>query len=51
MAVAIWTAKLPELHGVVDLANTIEFTYLALFVWLVMQRPGRVSLDHLIARV
>src|SRR5258706_14691313 len=25
-AVEIYTAKLPELHGVVDLANTIEFT-------------------------
>ncbi|MGE0397037.1 MAG: DoxX family protein [Kofleriaceae bacterium] len=50
MAVAIWTAKLPELHGLVDLANTIEFTYLALFVWLVVQGPGLVSIDHLLAR-
>ncbi len=50
MAVAIWTAKLPELHGLVDLANTIEFTYLALFVWLVVQGPGSASIDHLLAR-
>lgn len=50
MAVAIWTARLPELHGVVDLANTIEFTYLALFVWLVVHGPGAVSVDHLLRR-
>jgi len=50
MAVAIWTAKLPELHGLVDLANTIELTYLALFVWLLVQGPGTASIDHLIAR-
>jgi putative oxidoreductase len=50
MAVAILTAKLPELHGVVDLANTIEFTYLAMFVWLVVAGAGAVSLDRVIAR-
>jgi len=50
MAVAIYTAKLPELHGVVDLANTVEFTYLAMFVWLVVRGAGAASLDHLIAR-
>lgn len=50
MAVAILTAKLPELHGVVDLAGTIEMTYLAIFVWLVVAGAGAASLDHLIAR-
>jgi putative oxidoreductase len=50
MAVAIWTAKLPELHGVVDLANTIELTYLVMFAWLVVAGAGAVSIDHLIAR-
>jgi len=50
MTVAILTAKLPELHGVVDLANTVEFTYLAMFVWLVVSGPGAASLDHLVAR-
>lgn len=49
MAVAIYTAKLPELHGVVDLVNTIEWTYLAMFVWLVVAGAGKASLDHLIA--
>jgi putative oxidoreductase len=50
MTVAIATAKLPELHGVVDLANTIELTYLVMFVWLVVSGAGAASLDHLIAR-
>jgi uncharacterized membrane protein YphA (DoxX/SURF4 family) len=50
MAVAIWTAKLPELHGVIDLVNTIEFTYLAMFVWLVVSGAGAASLDHLLVR-
>lgn len=50
MAVAIYTAKLPDLHGIVDLANTIEFTYLAMFVWLVVRGAGTASLDHAIAR-
>lgn len=50
MAVAIWTAKLAEIHGLVDLANTIEFTYLAMFVWLFVQGPGAASIDHLLAR-
>lgn len=50
MAVAIYTAKLPELHGVVDLVNTIEWTYLAMFVWLVVAGAGKASLDYLIAR-
>lgn len=51
MAVAIWTAKLPQLHGLVDLANTIEFTYLAMFVWLVVHGPGAVSIDQFARRI
>ena len=50
MAVAIYTAKLPDLHGAVELANTIEWTYLAMFVWLVVSGAGKASLDHVIAR-
>jgi putative oxidoreductase len=50
MAVAIYTAKLPDLHGAVELANTIEWTYLAMFVWLALAGAGKASLDHLIAR-
>lgn len=50
MAVAIWTAKSPELHGLVDLANTIEFAYLAAFVWLFVCGAGAASADHAILR-
>ncbi len=50
MAVAIWTAKLPELHGVVDLANTIEFAYLVAFVWLFVSGAGSASGDHAVTR-
>lgn len=50
MAVAIWTAKLPDVHGVIDLANTLEFTYLAAFVWLAVAGAGAASLDHVVAR-
>ncbi len=50
MVVAIWTAKLPDLHGVVDLAGTIELAYLASFVWLVVHGGGAASLDRLLGR-
>src|SRR5262249_54532756 len=49
MAVAILTAKLPEIHELSDVANA-ELIYLAAFVWLVLRGPGPVSVDHLIAR-
>lgn len=51
MAVAIYTAKLPELHGVTDLAGTIEFAYLVMFVWLVAAGAGAVSLDRALDRL
>jgi putative oxidoreductase len=50
MTVAILTAKLPELHGAVELANTIEWTYLVMFVWLIVSGAGAASLDHVVAR-
>ena len=51
MAVAIWTAKLPELHGVVDLARTDELAYLVMFVWLVVAGAGAASLDRLVGQL
>jgi putative oxidoreductase len=51
MAVAIWTAKWPEIHGVADLANTIEMAYLAMFVWLLVSGGGAISLDRVLARL
>lgn len=50
MAVAFYTAKLPELHGFdgfKEAVGTIELTYLAIFVWLVVRGAGVASLDHL----
>jgi putative oxidoreductase len=49
MAVAIYTAKLPDLHGVTDLAGTDEFAYLVMFVWLAVAGAGLISLDAVIA--
>jgi putative oxidoreductase len=51
MAVAIWTAKLPDLHGVVDLARTDELAYLVMFVWLVVAGAGAASLDRLLVHL
>ena len=46
MAVAILTAKVDEVHGLPDLFGLVEWTYLALLVWLALAGPGRVSIDH-----
>lgn len=51
MAVALSTAILPDLHGLRDLAASIEFTYLAIFAWFVLSGPGRVSLDAVIVKM
>jgi len=48
MAVAILTAKADEVHGLPDLFGLVEWTYLAMFVWIALAGPGRASLDHLI---
>ncbi|MEO8551699.1 MAG: DoxX family protein [Kofleriaceae bacterium] len=50
MAVAIWTAKLPEVHGIADLAGTVEVAYLVAFVWLLVSGGGVVSIDRLLMR-
>lgn len=50
MTVATLTAKLPEAESLIDLASTIELTYLVTFVWLVLHGGGKASLDHLITR-
>jgi putative oxidoreductase len=50
MAVAIYTAKLPALHGLVDLAGTTELAYLAMFAWLALAGAGPASLDHAVRR-
>jgi putative oxidoreductase len=50
MIVAILTAKRKDLHGIFDLVGFDEFTYLAVLVMLALIGPGRVSVDHLVAR-
>jgi putative oxidoreductase len=50
MAVAFVTAIVPNSESFLDLFSTIELTYLAIFVWLIVSGGGRISIDHLIAR-
>lgn len=50
MAVAFLTAILPEAQGVLGLFSTIELTYLVIFVWLVVNGAGAISLDRLLVR-
>lgn len=46
MAVAILTAQREQVHGLADLFGLVEWTYLALLLWIVLAGPGSISLDH-----
>jgi putative oxidoreductase len=48
MAVAILTAQRENVHGLPDLFGLIEWTYLALLLWLALAGPGKASLDHVL---
>ena len=48
MAVAILTAKRPEISGIRSLLAFEEFTYLAGFLWLFVAGAGKASLDALL---
>ena len=48
MAVAILTAKRPEIDGIRSLLAFDEFTYLAGFLWLFVAGAGKASLDALL---
>ena len=50
MTVAIWTAKIPDVHGIADLAGTVEVAYLVACVWLLVSGGGSVSIDRFLAR-
>ena len=50
MTVATLTSALPQAEHVLDLANTIEVTYLVIFLWLVVHGAGAVSVDAAIVR-
>ncbi len=47
MGVAILTAQREQIHGLPDLFGLVEWTYLALLLWVALAGPGKVSLDHL----
>ena len=48
MAVAILTAQRESVHGLPDLFGLVEWTYLALLLWIALAGPGKASLDHLL---
>jgi putative oxidoreductase len=49
MTVALGTAIIPKAETLSSLFGTIEVTYLAIFVWLVLAGGGRLSLDRVVA--
>jgi putative oxidoreductase len=49
MVVAFVTAILPGTEFL-DLFSTIELTYIAIFVWLIVSGAGPISIDRLLAR-
>ena len=50
MIVALITAKAEDVAGVSDLVGTIEFTYIALLIWLIVSGAGALSLDRVLGR-
>jgi len=50
MCVAIRTAQWENVDGIGSLVGLLEFSYLALLIWLGTDGPGPLSLDRLIAR-
>jgi putative oxidoreductase len=50
MCVAIRTALWEQVHGIGSLVGLLEFSYIALLVWLGTDGPGPLSLDRLLAR-
>lgn len=48
MVVAILTAQRENVHGLPDLFGLVEWTYLALLLWVAFAGPGKASLDHLL---
>jgi putative oxidoreductase len=51
MCVAIRTAQWENVDGLGSLVGLLEFSYIALLVWLGTDGPGPLSLDRLIGRV
>jgi putative oxidoreductase len=51
MAVAIISVKFKGVHSLSDFVELDEPLYALGFFWLMMEGPGRVSLDYLLARI
>jgi putative oxidoreductase len=51
MCVAIRTALWANVDGIGSLVGLLEFSYIALLVWLGTDGPGPLSLDRLIGRI
>jgi putative oxidoreductase len=49
MTVAIFSARLPDVHAVGDFFYLPEVTYIVIFVWLIFGGAGEVSVDRWIA--
>jgi putative oxidoreductase len=49
MTVAILTARLQDAHTIGDFFYLPEPAYIVIFLILISQGPGRISVDHLIA--
>jgi len=50
MIVAILTARLADLHNLFDLVGFDEFTYLCVLVMIAIIGPGKIAVDHPLAR-
>jgi putative oxidoreductase len=48
MTVAILTAQRDNARSLPELFGLVEWTYLALLLWVAIAGPGKVSLDHLL---
>jgi putative oxidoreductase len=51
MVVAITTAKIKALTGLSALFGFIEYLYIVLLVWLLIEGAGALSLDKLISKI
>jgi putative oxidoreductase len=51
MIVATFSAKLDQIDSLESLLGFEEISYLAMFLWLAVAGPGKVSLDYLLQRL
>lgn len=50
MVVAILTAQLEKIEALTDVFDLVEWHYLVFFLVIALLGPGRVSVDHLLAK-